>query len=364
MTATAYFVPAADLLPYWPHDLVAPTDVPGIGQLSQRVGVTAFDIVEYDGYLTATGTLALWEELELTLPLVDGLSLVLGQTGGGLTQVPFELRLGTEVAAGDAGSLVEGALTLFLKGYLPPYELVLPELDVKLRVERRYLKPMVPNVAGDPLSGFHEAAPDVRTEFVVRGAVRVNTGSGVQVDGFDRVDLDYAQIGSTGVVIRAEDVLLRLSDSQPPPDVDPAQIDLPADWKGVFFRELSAFNLKAIWDPLPQSLSLTNWYLGTGGVTGKAAAVFDLAPDMTGRTLALRTLQLALEQGALIQALVQVAVRLGFWDDRVLWLDVGMTNEPDLDFPESLGIYGAVSLEQPPGSPPGVAGELVGLGLS
>ena len=98
MTGTAYFVPAADLLPYWPHDLLAPSDVPGLGQLAQRVGVTAFDILEYDGYLTATGNLAIWEELELNLPLVDGLSLVLGQTGGGLTQIPFELRLGRDLS--------------------------------------------------------------------------------------------------------------------------------------------------------------------------------------------------------------------------------------------------------------------------
>ena len=363
MTAP-YFVPVADLLPYWPHDLVAPTDVPILGGLSQRIGVTAFDLVEYDGFLTVRGTLAVWEELELRLPLLDGLSLVLGQTGGGLTQLPFEVRLGQATPLGEAGGAVEVALNLFLKGHLPPYELVLPELDMRLRVDRRHLKPMVPNVASNPLLGFHEAPGDSHTEFVVRGAIAVSTETGVRIDGFDRVDLDYAQIGSTGVVIKAEDVLLRLSDDQPPPDVDPAKIDLPANWKGVFFRELSAFNLKAIWEPLPESLALTNWYLGTGGVTGKATAVFELTPDMTGRVLALRTLQLALEQGALIQALVQVAVRLAFWDDRVLWLDVGMTNEPELDFPDSVGIYGAVSLEQPPGAPPGTAGELVELRMS
>lgn len=363
MTGAAYFVPAADLLPYWPHDLLAPTDIPVIGPLSQRVGLTAFEVVEWDGFLTVMGTLAVWEELELKLPQVDGLSLVLGRTGGGLTQVPIELRLGRATPASEAGSLVEGALAVFLKGYLPPYELVLPELDVKLRVARRYLTPMVPNVAGDPLSGFHEAPADAHTEFVVRGAVAVSTESGVRVDGFDRIDLDYAQIGSTGVVIRAEDVGLRLSDAQPPLDVDPETVDLPEDFKGVFLRELSVYNLKAVWDELPASIELTNWWFGTGGLTGKAAAVFDLAPDMTGRTFALRTMQLAFEQNVPVQALVQGAVRLGFWDDRVLWLDLGITNDPDLEFPASLGVLGAVSAEQPPGSPPAEPGELVGLGL-
>jgi hypothetical protein len=361
---TAYFIPALDLLPYWPHDLVAPSDVPLLGDLAQYIGVTDFDVVEYEGYLTAFGTLAVWEEVELKLPLVEGFSLVLGETGGGITEFPFELRLGQASDLTFGGSAVESALALFLKGYLPPYELCLPQLDVKLRVDRRYLKPMVPNVADDPEAGFHDAPEDPRVELVVRGVVAINTDTGITIEGFDRIDLDYAQIGSTGVVIRAEDLLLRFSDAQPMPDIDPEAVDLPSDWKGILFREISVYNLQAAWEHLPPSLELTNWYFGSGGVTGKAAAVFDLTPDMTGRTFALRTLQLVLEQNVLVQALVQMAVRLEFWDNRVFYLDAAITNDPELDFPESLGFLGAVSAEQPEGTQPGALEELLPLTLS
>jgi hypothetical protein len=364
VATTGYFVPAADLLPYWPHDLLAPSDVPGLGPIARRIGVSDFDTVEYDGYLVAFGTLAISGEIEFGIPALKALSLVLGQTGGGVTRVPFEIRLGRSISAGEAEDTLEAALALFLQGYLPPYELVLPELDVRLRVARSVLKPMVPIDAANPEHGFADGPVDAHCEFVVRGGIRVSTEAGVRVDGFDRVDLDYAQIGSTGVVIRAEDVLLRLSEDSLLPD--PATFDLPADWRGVFFRELSVYNLKAAWEYLPASLELQDWYIGGDGVTGRATAIFDPNPDMSEQSFALRALDLSIEQNTLTRLLAQVAVKLDFWDDRVLWLDVAISNDPDLDFPESLGIAGAVSLEQPPlqpGAPPPLPGELVTLGL-
>ena len=54
-------------------------------RLSQYAGVTELELVDYDGELSLLGTLALWDELTLDLPLVDGVQLVLGQPGLNLT---------------------------------------------------------------------------------------------------------------------------------------------------------------------------------------------------------------------------------------------------------------------------------------
>jgi len=54
----SYFVPAADLLPYWPHDLLAPTDIGGIGSLTVYVGVSDLDLLEFGGHVMLTGQLA------------------------------------------------------------------------------------------------------------------------------------------------------------------------------------------------------------------------------------------------------------------------------------------------------------------
>ena len=65
-----------------------------LGRLSQHAGVTELELVDYDGELSLLGTLALWDELTLDLPLVDGVQLVLGQPGLNLTALPFELDFG------------------------------------------------------------------------------------------------------------------------------------------------------------------------------------------------------------------------------------------------------------------------------
>jgi hypothetical protein len=91
--AAPYFVPSADLLPYWPHDLIATSDVGMLGRVSQYLGVTDFDLIEYEGALNLVGKLALWRQLVLDLPLIDGVALVIGQPGLNLTALPFtELR--------------------------------------------------------------------------------------------------------------------------------------------------------------------------------------------------------------------------------------------------------------------------------
>ena len=127
--ASPYFVPSADLLPYWPHDLIATSDAGMLGRVSQYLGVTDFDLIEYEGALTLVGKLALWQQLVLDLPLIDGVALVIGQPGLNLTALPFELNFGPP-AEDDAGDAAEKALNLFLKWRPGPYELLLPEVDI------------------------------------------------------------------------------------------------------------------------------------------------------------------------------------------------------------------------------------------
>jgi hypothetical protein len=349
-----YFVPAADLLPYWPHDLLATSDVGMLGRLSQSVGVTEFELVEYEAELGVIGTLALWDELALDLPLVDGMQLVLGQSGPNLTSLPFELDFGPP-ADEVTGDLAERALDLFLKGRPGPYELVLPEVDVGLRFDPKDLPPMRPKNAGDLSKGFEPDPARPATQLNFRAAVAINTDDGVRLEAPGDLDLPYCQIGSTGVVMSAQDLVFRLSDVQPFPEgIDPAAFDLDPDWKGAYLGRVQVFNLNTLVDPLPERLDLDKWFIGRGGVTGKATAVLDLNPDMSAQDFAVRAFRLAFRQSILLEGLVQLAVKLAFFDDRVVYLDLTITNEPILDFPESVGFMGSIAGVQPsaPGEPP------------
>lgn len=344
-----YFVPAADLLPYWPHDLLAPSDVGIIGRLSQYVGVSELDLVEYEGELTLTGKLALWQEIALDLPLVDGVALVLGQPGPNLTAFPFELSFGPATGESPDGAAAK-ALDLFLKGRPGPYELLFPAVDVGLRFDPAKLRPMKPKDPADLTQGFVEdtAVPAVQLNF--RAAIAINTETGVRLEAPGDLDLPYCQIGSTGVVIAARDLVFRLSDVQPFPEgIDPAAFDLESDWKGVYLGRVQVFNLQSVCEWLPALLDLEKWFIGQGGVTGKATATFDLQPDMTAQDFAVRAFRLAFRQNALLEGLVQLAVKLPYFDDKVVYLDLEITNEPSLDFPASIGFMGSIAGVQPPG---------------
>lgn len=348
--SSPYFVPVADILPYWPHDLLAPSDVPMLDRLTQYAGVTDFDLVEYGDELSLIGTLALWEELTLDLPLVKGLQLVLGQPGPHLTALPFELDFGPR--SGEVtGGAAEQALDLFLKGRPGPYELVLPEVDVGLRFDPQDLRPMRPKDAGDLSKGFEPDPTVSATQLDFRAAVAINTETGVRLEAPGDLDLPYCQIGSTGVVISAQDLVLRLSDVQPFPEgIDPDAFDLEPDWKGVYLGHVQVFNLNTHFESLPERLDLEKWFIGSGGVTGKATAIFDLEPDMSAQHFAVRAFRLAFQQNVLVQSLFQVAVKLPYFDDKVVYIDLAITNEPSLDFPASVGFMGTIAGVQPAGA--------------
>ena len=83
-------------------------------------------------------------------------------------------------------------------------------------------------------------------------------------------------------------------------------------------------------------------------MTGKATAVLT-RPRHVRTELRGAALRLAFQQNVLLEGLVQVAVKLAYFDDRVVYLDLAITNEPTLDFPESVGFMGSIAGVQPPG---------------
>ena len=170
------------------------------------------------------------------------------------------------------------------------------------------------------------------------------------------LDLPYCQIGSTGIVISAQDLVLRLSDVQPFPEgIDPEAFDLEPDWKGVYLGRVQVFNLNTLVESLPDGhrprevvhRPRRRHRQGDGGArsppghVGAGLRGAGASGSRSGRT-------------SLLEGLVQLAVKLPYFDDRVVYLDLAITNEPTLDFPESVGFMGSVAGEQPaPGAAAG-----------
>ena len=117
--------------------------------------------------------------------------------------------------------------------------------------------------------------------------------------------------------------MLRLSDVQPFPEgIEPEAFDLEPDWKGVYLGHVQVFNLNSLVEWLPSKIDIEKWFIGRGGVTGKATAVFDLHPDMTSKNFAVRALRVAFRQNTLHEGLVQLAVKLVYYHDTVVYLDL------------------------------------------
>ena len=141
---------------------------------------------------------------------------------------------------------------------------------------------MRPKDAGDLSKGFEPDPTRSATQLNFRAAVAINTDTGWLAPG--DLDLPYCQIGSTGV-ISAQDLVFRLSDVQPFPEgIDPAAFDLDPDWKGIYLGRVQVFNLNTLVESLPERLDLEKWFIGRGGVTGKAPPSSTSTPTCRYRT--------------------------------------------------------------------------------
>ncbi len=355
MVADKYFVPYPDLLPYWPFDLLPLSNIPGMNPLLfQGIGFRTFRTIEHDGYFTVLGRMAVEGELSFEIPGLKGVFLVLGDAGGGLTVFPVELKLGRDVVDIEE-EWDDDSLRVDFDLLMPPYAVHFPEIEVKLRFGRDILTPAVPKDANDLGKGFDPAPDGSYAEFVFTTSLNISTESGLTFGSLPQLDLDYVFVGDTQLVIKAEDVVFDFSESDNVPDFLPEGVELPAGWKGIFFRSLSLYGLKQLWEELPVSLSLENWYISDSGVSGETYVLWDAAPSMSGRVFALRSFTVGFQSGALVKGLIQFAVKLEFFEDAVLYFDAGLHYKTHdlLSGYDALGWSAGLSSQQPDAGTPG-----------
>ena len=185
---------------------------------------------------------------------------------------------------------------------------------------------MRPKDAGDLSKGFEPDPTRSATQLNFRAAVAINTDTGAAPGD---LDLPYCQIGSTGVIIppRTSSSGCRTSSRFRRASIPPPSTSIRIGRGSISAASRSSI-LNTLVESLPERLDLEKWFIGRGGVTGKATAVLDLDPDMSVQDFAVRAFRLAFQQNLLLEGLVQLAVKLPFFDDRVVYLDLAITNEP------------------------------------
>jgi len=225
----------------------------------------------------------------------------------------------------------------------------LPQVDIGLRFDPQKLRPMKPRDPADLTKGFVPDPAVSAVQLTFRAEVIINTETGLRLEAPGDLDLPFCQIGSTGIVISAQDLVFRLSDAQPFPEgIDPEAFDLEPDWKGVYLGRVKVYNLQS---PVRRSASAAR----SREVVHRQQRRhrqgdrdYDLHPDMSTQSFAVRALRLALQQNTLLEGLVQLAVKLSYFDDKVVYLDLEISNDPAWNFPNRSASW----VRSPPRGPP------------
>lgn len=234
-------------------------------------------------------------EAVFELPGLEGFSLVFGGSEGALLSFGLEAR---------------ADLSRFSLGG-----------SVRLRFPREWLRPVARQDGrwvDDPLRPF--------TEIAVDAGVSIDQDWNVDFDAGNEFTLPPSMIADTGFVIEGT-LALDLSESRSLPET--LALGLGPAWKGAIFKSLT-LHLPDDLDVaiLPESLTLTGFHIGSGGLSGSVSGTWApaAAGSLFGVPFGLKTLRIDLLQSALVGLEIKGALTLPFFD-RAFDVELGLDLE-------------------------------------
>lgn len=280
--SSEYFIPLRSLLSTWPDDQVFVSDGES---LLDRIGISDFTINETDTQTTVALTIVIDAEVAVSLPGLSGFEVaVCADTGRTVIDVAVDLRA--------------------------PFEIRITGVTVELRLPAGALVPAVLGTDG------YEPDPAVsRVAIRTSATIRIDGEGNVSVEPDGTIGLDPVLIGETGVAVVASVIALDLSPSASCAAAEAAGID--AERTGVFIESASVHLPSALDLGLPSTLTLTNCYIGTGGLDGSLTASFDPGDaEGTAAGFSFQTLEVgvAFTAGALSAGRVRGLLTLPFFD--------------------------------------------------
>ena len=194
-------------------------------------------------------------------------------------------------------------------GFTPAAWQISISAGVRLRFPRNLLKPVMRSAetwVDDPSRAF--------AELNISAGVIIDSDWDIDFDGANAFHLEPAMIADSGLVIEG-DVALDLSETRGLPAS--AALGLPTSWKGIVFTSLNVYLPTAVTQAVPiSSLSLTNFHIGTGGVTGSIALNGSPGPgSLGGFPFTPSRLEVELRQNCLVGAEFEGQLTLAFFDE-------------------------------------------------
>ena len=250
--AAKFLLPITELLSadLWPDDYPFPDGKESQDALSE-VYFTDYELISSRNGIQFQTTILITEEISVGIPGFEGVELVLG---------------------GNVGEAVSSFLLSAFVGE-SGFELRADDIEIALRFPPSILRPVAETEGSDPPS---------YAEITVRGGISLDQNLDFTFDGFDRISLAPVMIGTSGIIISADNVLLDLSRTETIPEVLDAGFD--ESFIGVFIGEAQVKLPHGLPELAPEKLVLRNAAIGSGGVSGRLEAVYSFSFDAASKT--------------------------------------------------------------------------------
>jgi len=214
-------------------------EVPVIQEVLGRIGLSSLDI---GNAADVYATIQFQNELAVEIPGVDGLAIVFGAQGAGITEVDLELHL------------------------VDPFVLRIDDFPIRLRFPREILQPVIEErdvfVVDPDESKRVDIGVSPSIEFVGTGEVAFTGTETIEVTS-------VFMIGDTGLILDLPSIGLVVNENQniTAERQEGPEVDWPPDFKGVWIPQAGVHYQKSGTKFSP-TFELLNVGIGSGGFTG------------------------------------------------------------------------------------------------
>jgi YVTN family beta-propeller protein len=197
-------------------------------------------------------------------------------------------------AGGKGGSKALLLSMVYREGYSL---LSIEEAEIAVGIPTALLKPVDPAMEG--------------VVFSLGGSFRLNGDGGISLNVQNSIDLPRSYIGGSAIIISASGLNLDFSQDSSPGGLDPK-------FMGLYIQQ-GKLEFPEGWPVVPNDLVLQNWSIGTGGISGKLALVYQspAAVEMFGVSFGLQEIDIEFKQNTLTTAKIAGTLLLPFFDEPV-----------------------------------------------
>jgi len=270
---------------------------------SDVFGAANFDFLNGIAYVRGD----VFDEDDLTIAQVK-LEVVAG--------AEFELPMGLGFVIG------EGPIDASLFGNDEGYQVVVDTQVARIRLPRELFVPVIDGADGPGADPDPEHFVDIQLPVGFSyDSITNDVALGWPAEG-DRtaISLPPCMLGDTGIIISAEDIIIRLAQEQELPDAAYA-VELDPSWRGLYIGQASVKLPDGLASAIPEGTALTfqNCFIGTGGFSGKLSVSVDPggAPhvELFGATFAFESLSVEIEQNSLSKFELRGALQTDFFSN-------------------------------------------------